>query len=170
MRVQHIPSFGHRAARALAAVTVLVATAGCYTYTPIEAGELQPGDGLRARVSAAAGERIAPLLGTTSARLLSGTLIGDARDTLIVEVPTVVRVELGSTAQTLHQRVSIARGEILELEARKVDRFRTGALFGGAAALGGMLLVKSLRGDPASERLPGGPETEALSPLYQIVR
>jgi hypothetical protein len=152
----------------LAAVIVLLPLlAACYTYAPVETGAVQPGMGVRARVSAAAGERIAPLLGTTDARLLNGTLISSACDTMIVEVPTVAHADEGSYARTLNQRVSIFRGDVLELESRKLDRFRTGALVTGAAVIVGAITVKSLKGQPGKENLPGGTGTDALIPLFR---
>jgi len=145
--------------------------AACYTYTPIETAAARPGMSVRARVSAAAGERIAPLLGTSDARLLSGTLIGDGGgpDTMIVEVPTVARADAGGVVQTLHQRVSIPRAELLELEMRKLDRFRTGAFAGAAAVIVGTVVFRALRGGPGAERPPGGDGTDALVPLFRRV-
>ncbi len=137
---------------------------GCYTYTPNKSGAVQPGVDVRARVSAAAGERIAPLLGTTP-RVVTGKLISDVRDTVIVEVPAV-SVEIGSAVQTLHQRVSIPKGEVIEWEIRKLDRPRTFALAGGAALVAGALLIKALKGEPGSERTPGGGGMDALVPVF----
>jgi hypothetical protein len=105
---------------------------GCFTYIPIEPGEVEPGVTVRARVSPSAGARIAPLLGATDARKLDGTMIAHSSDTLIVEVPTVV-VDTREFGKTPNQRVSIARGDLVELEVRKLDRVRTAGVVGGAA-------------------------------------
>ena len=63
---------------------------------------------------------------------------------------------------TPNQRVSIARRDLLELEVRKIDRLRTGALVGSAAVVIGGILVNSLKGEPGKEPLPGGGGTDAL--------
>jgi hypothetical protein len=63
---------------------------------------------------------------------------------------------------TPNQRISIARRDLLELEVRRLDRFRTGAIAGGAAVVIGGLLVNSLKGEPGKEPLPGGGGTDAL--------
>ena len=64
--------------------------------------------------------------------------------------------------RTPNQRVSIGRGELLELEVRKLDRTRTGLIVGATAAVAGSILIKSLRGDPGKEQLPGGGGTDNI--------
>jgi hypothetical protein len=137
-------------------LSVLPLLAGCYTYARMEPAAIRAGTSVRARVSSAAADRLAALLGTTEARLITGTLIDNGPDTMIVEVPTVMRAEVGSSMQTLHQRVSISRAELLEIETRKLDRFRTGAVVGSAAVVVGAVVIKAIRGDPGTERQPGG--------------
>jgi hypothetical protein len=134
---------------------------GCFSYIPIEPGEVEPGVDVRARVSAAAGTRIAPLLGATDARRLDGKLITRGTDTLVVEVPTVV-VDTREFGRTPNQRVSIARGELVELEVRKLDRMKTVGIVGGAAVVLGVTLVKALKGEPGKDNLPGGGGTDAI--------
>ena len=129
--------------------------ASCYTYATTEPAALRAGTSVRARVSSTAADRLAALLGTTDARLITGTLIDNGPDTIIVEVPTVTRAEVGSSVQTLHQRVSISRGELLEIETRKLDRLRTGAIAGSAAVIVGAVVIKAIRRDPGTERPPG---------------
>jgi hypothetical protein len=146
---------------ALAAVPLLTA---CYAYAPVEPGVVQPGASVRARVSAAAAERLAPLLGAEM-RLLNGTLVDARADTMIVEVPTAVRILVGNSLQPLHQRVSIARGELFELETRRLDRLRTGAIAGAVVLVVGAVVVDAIRGDRGKEQLPGGGGTEARIPL-----
>ncbi len=134
---------------------------GCFSYLPIEPGEVEPGLTVRARVSAAASARIAPLLGATEARRLDGTLITNSADTLIVEVPTVM-ADTREFGRTPNQRVSIPRGDLLELEVRRLDRVRTVVVAGTVAAVVGGVLVKALTGGPGKEPLPGGGGTDAI--------
>jgi hypothetical protein len=135
---------------------------GCFSYLPVtDPGQLEPGISVRARVSPAAGARIAPLLGASDARRLDGTLITNSTDTLIVEVPTVM-TDTREFGRTPNQRVSILKNELLELEVRRIDRLRTAAVVGSAAILAGTILVKSLKGDPGKEPLPGGGGTDAI--------
>ena len=95
--------------------------AGCFSYIPARPGEIEEGFDVRARVSPSAGARIAPLLGATDARRLDGKLITNGADTIIVEVPTVM-LDNREFGRTPNQRVSIPRGDLVELEVRKLDR------------------------------------------------
>src|ERR1044071_10396433 len=106
--------------------------AGCYTYAPVQSTSLSPGTGVRARVSPTAAERVAPLLGVSDARVLTGTLIDNQSGTLIVEVPTMAQASVGTAGQSLNQRISIAPGDLVEIESRKLDRQRTGLVVGVA--------------------------------------
>ena len=151
----------------LALATQLVT--GCYAYTAAQPGAVVPGVTVRARITPAAGESVAPVLGTRP-QSLTGKLISNARDTLILEVPTAVQAEIGSAVQTLHQRVSIPRSELIFLEIRELDRKRTYGVVGGAAIVVGVLLYKALKGEPGSERLPGGGGADALVPAYRVIR
>jgi hypothetical protein len=150
---------------------VLPLLGACYTYAPLELSVARPGMDVRARVTAAAADRVAPLLGTADARLLTGRVIQSAPDTVIVEVPTVVRAAIGSSFQTLRQRVSIPRADLLELETRKLDRIRTGAVAGSAAVIVGAVAIKVIRGDRGREPYPGGGGgPERVIPLWRIQR
>ena len=137
-------------------VSILPLLAACYTYARTEPAAIPRGTSVRARLSSTAAERLAALLGTPEARVITGTLIDNGPDTMIVEVPTVMRAEVGSSVRTLHQRVSISRAELLEIETRQLDRFRTGAVAASAAVIVGAVVIEAIRGDPGSERPPGG--------------
>lgn len=142
-------------------VIASVFLSGCFTYIPIEPGDVEPGLDVRARVSPTASARIAPLLGSTDARRLDGKLITRTGDTLIVEVPTVM-LHNREFGRTPNQRVSIPRGDLVELEVRKMDRWRTLGVVGGAAVVLGVTLTKALKGEPGKEPLPGGGGTDAI--------
>lgn len=144
-------------------------TGACFSYAPIEPGDVQPGMSVRARISPAASERIAPLLGMSDARLLTGRYIASTNDTLIVEVPTVA-ADAVAVNQVLHQRVSIARADLRELESRRLDRQRTVLISAAGAAIIVTVLLKVLQGEPASEPLPGGGGTDDIVPLLHIRR
>src|SRR5919202_4732287 len=135
---------------------VLSLLAGCYTYAPIDPGAVAPGTSIRVRVSGAGADRLEPLLGTSGARVLSGVFVDSRADTMIVQVPSVVAAEVGSSLQPLYQRVSIPRGDVLELETRRLNRGRTAALAGAAAVTITAAVVSAVRSDRGKEQLPGG--------------
>lgn len=147
--------------RALPVVAASVLLSGCFSYLPIEPGDVEPGLSVRARVSPAAGARIAPLLGATDARKLDGTVITQSADTMIVEVPTVI-TENREFGRSPNQRVSISRSDLVELEVRRLDKTRTMGLVGGAALIVGSALLKTLKGEPGKENLPGGGGTDNI--------
>jgi len=143
--------------------------AGCYSYARVQPAELGAGLDVRARLSAAASDNIAPLLGTAP-RLLTGKLIADGDESVIMEVPTVTQAEIGSTVQTLHQRVTVPKNGVIEWEIRTLNRARTYALVGGGVAVAVALLVKALQGEPGSERLPGGGDLDSRVLLFRLGR
>ena len=155
---------------ALLCVPFLSLFAACYSYTPIETGALQPGMSVRARVTGATADQIEPILGISSPRLLTGTLISSVADTLIVEVPAVYRAEVGSSIQTLNQRIAIPRAGLLELESRKLDRTKTYVVAGAAAFLIGGYIIKVTVLDPGGGISGGGGGPELRFPIFSFSR
>jgi hypothetical protein len=137
--------------RHLASSALLLAAAGCYAYAPVDPVAVRPGTGVRVRVSGAGADRLAPLLGTGHTRVLSGTLVDARADTMIVQVPTVVQAGVAGSLETLHQRVSIPRSDMVELETRRLDRLRTGLAAGSAAFLIASVVARALEGDRGSD-------------------
>jgi hypothetical protein len=153
--------------RSLSLIAVSL-SAACYSYAPVAAGSLAPGSGVRARVSASAAERIAPLLGAENPRVLSGKLVDNAGGTLIIEVPTVVQAGVAGSAQSLYQRVSIAPTDILELESRRLDRSKTALVAVGGAVAAGLIIAPILKSSPGSEHAPGGSTSESKIPIFRF--
>jgi hypothetical protein len=124
--------------------------------------------GVRARVSAATAERIAPLLGVSDARVVTGTLIDNASSGMLLEIATSAQIGIGTTAQNLVQRISIAPGELLELESRKLNRRRTLVVVGTAAVIAGSAAIAALHGGPGLDRPPGSSSTDTKIPLWRF--
>ena len=144
--------------------------AACYTYAPIEPSLARPGMSVRARVSGATADQIEPILGISNARVLDGRLIDVHGDTLIVEVPAVMRAEIGSSIQTLYQRIAIPRAGLFELESRQLDRTRTTIVAAAGGILVGGLVIRAIKGNPGDEGLPGGGGAEFRVPLSFLIR
>ena len=151
------------------AICILPLISACYRYAPIEPATIQPGTPVRARVSVPAAERLALLLGAPSGRVLSGRLVGTYGDTLIVEVPSVMQASMGGSVETLHQRVSISRAELVELETRRLDRLRTTAAAGAVAVIVGTIVLSALDNDRGSDGPPGdGGGNDTRRPLVRV--
>lgn len=155
--------------RRIALLAIPFATA-CYTYAPIESASVPAGTSVRARVTPGAAARLGPLIGAADTRLLSGKLIENGPDGMIVEVPTVVLADIGTSIQTLHQRVSIARTDLIELETRRIDPLRTGALAASVAIVVGSAAWRALKSNASSERIPPGGSTDFKVLLFSMFR
>ena len=124
--------------------------------------------GVRARISAAAAEQVAPLLGVSDARILTGKLIDNASGTMIVEVPTMVPARAGASAQSLSQRISITPGQLVELESRQLDRGKTAIVVGAVVVIGGSAAIAAFKGGSGLDRPPGGSSSDAKLPLLRL--
>jgi len=147
-----------------APLLVVAFFAGCYTYAPIQPAAARPGMSVRARVTAVESERLAPLLATTDPRVFTGRLIDTAEASMVVEVPIMVQAGVGASFQTLHQRISIPSAAVVEFEARKLDRVRTGLLVGATAVVAAAILKHAFDGGPGLDRPPGGSSTDSRRP------
>lgn len=145
----------------------LLLSGGCYTYAPLDPARAAPGLQVRARITGTQAEQIAPLIGVTDARVLSGTIVHGG-DTLIVEVPSGARIATAGVIQSLNQRVSVPRAAIVELESRTLNRGRTAAVAGVAIVVVGSYLVKALIIDPGRERSPIDPGGTELAPRFRF--
>ena len=157
-------------ARRRALFGVLPILSACYVYAPIEPAMAKPGMSVRARVSGATADQIEPILGISNARMLDGRLVDIHGDTLIVEVPAVLRAEIGSSIQTLYQRIAIPRTGLFELESRQLDRTRTTIVAAAGGVAIGALIIRAVKGNPGDEALPGGGGAEFHVPLSFLIR
>jgi hypothetical protein len=131
--------------RSLRTIALCTLVSGCYNYAPLELSSATPGTNVRARLTAPAGARIATSLGNGDARLLTGVVVDAESSGFTLEVPTVP-VGTASAQQGLFQRVTIASGDILELERRVIDKQRTGVVVGAAVAAAGIITAAIIHG------------------------
>ena len=131
----------------LRASVVVLATAsllGCYTYAPVEVGSVGAGERVRARLAPAATEGLpASLQGGD--RTIEGDLVDRTDGSLTLFVPTSLRQQ-GFFAESLHERVTLASRDVVELELRRLDRGRTYLLAGIGAAAVAAVAVEVLSG------------------------
>jgi len=124
--------------------------AGCYTYSPIAVGAVTPGMEVRARVSAATAAQLAPSLGMTDARLLSGSVVDNPTEGLTLKVASVPAGTVGAQ-DGLFQQILITRTDLLELESKQLDNTLT-RLAIGAGVLGAVGVAAAiLRGHGSGE-------------------
>ncbi|MGH7638548.1 MAG: hypothetical protein ACREOK_12945 [Gemmatimonadaceae bacterium] len=117
------------------------------------------------RVNAQTAEYIEPLLSRTDARQIAGTVITAGVDTLVVEVPTTTQLAGSRTYETLHQRISIPRTGLLELERRTLNRTRTWLVTGAAAVIVGAIILNATVEGGGNQGGNGGSPPELRPPL-----
>jgi hypothetical protein len=152
--------------RSLCTLLVCALTTGCYAYAAAAPDSVPVGADVRARISATQAERVGEVLGRDN-RVLQGVVMESGAETLLLAVPSVATTP-GAPDQRLRQNLPIPRSEILELEIRRLDPWRTAGLVGAAAAVLGYIVVEAFDGNggsPAGGR-PGGDQSRipVLSP------
>jgi len=130
--------------RAHSLVAILIALQpACYTYAPATLETVPTGARVRVLITSAAEQRLHPL--GVSGTMMTGELLGRNGDSLSLLVPSV---PMGSRYESrpLYQQVVVSSGDILRVDLRRLDRFRTGVAVGVAAAVAAAITVQALGG------------------------
>lgn len=96
--------------------------AGCYNYSTIAPSDAPVGATVRARVSAAAADRISAALGTDS-RTVEGELLERSDSALLIGVPSQQAAD--ATGVKIVQRIEVTTPEVQDLQLQRLDRTRT---------------------------------------------
>ena len=128
-------------------------TAGCYSYSVVPVGGAPAGVNVRARISAAEAERLESILGRGD-RQLEGRVIETGAESLTLAVPAATAAT-GVSSGPIHQRITLPRSEIFEMEVRRLNGRRTGAIAVGLSLLAAYVAVQQFGHN--NER-PGGSE------------
>ena len=153
--------------RVVALLLAPVLLAGCYTYSPIEVAAVAPGMEVRARVSAATAAQLAPSLGMSDARLLSGSVVDQQAEGLTLKVASVPVGTIGAP-EGLFQQILITRGELLELESKQLDNTRTRLAIGAGVVGAAVVAAAILRGHGSGESAVVEPPANFSLGLLQI--
>jgi hypothetical protein len=152
------------------AVASLVGLVGCYSYQPIEAKVAPVGMEVRARITGAASDRVAPLLGSFDTRILVGSVVENTSGAMLLEVPNGAMPNVTDGVVQLRTRVPIMPSDLVSLERRRLDVGRT-VVFGGGivAAVGlGVALALHSGSDPQPGKLPTDPPPITRVPIGVI--
>jgi hypothetical protein len=143
----------------------LVISAACFSYVPTEPQSLAPGENVRVYLTRQGMLDLGQFSGE-SAPYVRGTLLRAESDQLFVRIPTARR-QVGFFQEQVGQEIAIRRGEIVQLERRKLDRTGTALLVAGtaAAATGVILLIVDAWG---SENVVEPPPDELRVPIFSI--
>jgi hypothetical protein len=149
--------------RSVALLLSLVHLGGCYAYQHVPLDAAPMGATVRGHLSESGAARARELTGRER-RTLEGRLVrADERG---FELALPVRTEPGRAgAEPLFESITLAHGDVVQLELRRLDRTRTGGLLAAAATAAAVLLVKAWSGDAGGGVAPpGGGGTEARGP------
>lgn len=119
----------------------------CYRYIPATVDAVPGQASVRVLLSPAAQEQLRTAYGiTTSGPTLNGKLVGQVGDSVALYLPSVP-VGTGPGTRPLYQQVDLARGDVLRVDIRRVDAFRTGVLGALAAGVVGITAYYAIIGD-----------------------
>ena len=149
------------------ALVPLVSLIGCYSYQPIEAAAVPVGTEVRARITGAASDRVAPMLHSADVRTLVGSVAENTNGSMLLEVPNGAMPNVTEGVVPLRARVPIAPADLVTLERRRLDVGRT-VIF-GAGVLGGVSLGVALAlrngADPQPGNVPNEPPPITRIPI-----
>jgi hypothetical protein len=142
---------------------------GCYTYAPIEPATAPVGTEVRAHISGAASDRIAPIIQAFNTRVLNGKIDENKSGDIVLEVPTGAMLNTGDVIAPLVSRVPLQRGDVVQLETRRISGVRTGLMIGSIAAVVGIASYLALNAGSDGGRVPpdggGGPPINRIPVL-----
>jgi hypothetical protein len=152
----------------------LLALGGCYTYAPTLLTTTRPGESVRLYVSESAQQTLGEVLDTDQSSdgpvRFRGTILSREGDRVLFQVPVTVREE-GLLRSELGQNVWLSSNDVVLVERRRLDTFRTGLMVGltagAAAALIHLITVDAIR--PATPD-PGAGDglDESRIPLFRL--
>lgn len=140
----------------------------CYSYQPVEPGDLHPDMEVRARITGVQADELGDGI-LTDDRTLEGTVVEAGSDDLLMDVPTGT-LERRGRVETLSQRVRLQTSEIVALDQRRQDRAKTTALVAAGVGVAAVAVILGLNAT-SSNTNPGpgggGPQ-DARIPLFRI--
>jgi len=137
---------------------------GCYTYTSIDPAAVPAGSEVRTRITGAASDRVAPLIGSFETRVLVGNVVENNAGAMVLEVPTGSMPNVVTDVVHLHARVPLAAGDMVSFEQRKLDVPRTSILAGAIVAGLGLAVSAALHaGGGSSEEGKQPPEPPSIT-------
>lgn len=133
------------------------AASGCYSYSTMSLGDVSVGQDVRARVRSDEADSVATIMGYRSSTIEGRAMSPVDAQGLLLAVPSQAPTQTGEVRQ-LYQRLLLPRSTILELEQRRLDKVKTGALVAAVALVAGFIAVKSFGGTnvPSSSSSKGG--------------
>ncbi len=143
-----------RGLRFLPVLLLLLPTAGCYTFQQASVSEVVPGQDVRLRVTGAFADSLGPLIMRTDARVVEGSVISEASDALLVEIP-VDNELVGMRLETLSQRVEIPEEAFVDVEVKELSKPRTAGAVAVVAGVAAAIVITQFNDDSGGAQRPG---------------
>jgi hypothetical protein len=149
---------------------LMVLLAGCYSYAPIEPGAVPAGLEVRARITGAASDRIAPMIGSVNSRVLEGSVVENNAGAMVLQVPTGAMSNVTTDLVQLQTRVPLTPVDFVSLERRRVDVTRTSLLAGAIAVGVGIGVHVALRAGGEGNPGKGPPDPPPINriPIWRL--
>jgi hypothetical protein len=124
--------------------------AACYSYTTVQVETVAPGTAVRARISGAEADSLSAQLGRPMDGTIDGQLLEQNEDAILLSVPSTISAGTAGSFAPTYQRVSLPRSTVFEIQVRRLDRWKTGAIVGLAAAVVGYVAVSQFGSEDAT--------------------
>ena len=160
---------GRLAVRLAAGICLLASSVGCYSYTQIEPAAVPAGSEVRVRLTGAASDRVAPLIGSFD-RVLVGNVAENSAGSLVLQLPMGAMPNVTADVVRMQTRVPVVPADLVSLERRRLDRTRTSLLVGAIAlgVAGGVSAALRAGGGGEQGRSPEDPPPINLIPLVRL--
>ena len=125
---------------------------------------------VRARITGAAFDRVAPMLGTFDSRILLGSVVENNNGSMMLEVPNGAAPNVSADVVQTHARIPLSASDLVSLEHRKLDKPRTILLAGSIVAVvaaGAGLALRS-GADPQPGNITPEPPPITRIPIFRF--
>jgi hypothetical protein len=144
-------------------IVLIPLLAGCYSYTAIPPSSVPAGTEVRARITGAASDRVAPQIGSLDTRELVGNIVENNAGALILQVPMGAMPNVTAGVVPLQTRISLTPADFVKFEQRKLDVGRTSVFTAAVLAGVGVGVAVALRGRGGVEEGTSPPDPPPIN-------
>jgi hypothetical protein len=146
------------------AFPLLLVLGGCFRYSSTPLTSAPADEDVRVHLSRVALARV-PEEFPRGDSYLTGRIVGLASDSVVLRIPVSRASAFGQP--NLRQDVYIPRGEIVDIERRQVNAFRTGLAIAAVTGLGTALVLTIIEGSGVDEEDGEGPD-QMRFPIFAV--
>ncbi len=142
---------------------------GCFAYIPVDLETVPVGTRVRARLSAEGQNALRDRSGLDIGEL-NGTLVEKRGDNVLFSVRSAQGISQFGAPVNLYQRIDVPSQDILQVDVKKLDKLKTGALVAGLTGAVTVATILALEGGERGSRIipPSGPEDRRQASLILL--